>query len=82
MNIPQTGWVCPTCGRAVSPYVSVCPCYASGAVTLITLTLTDPPPTAPASPSDYYDDRYITTQPPPSDWYYDETPFVYRAKVT
>lgn len=27
INAPKmTGWICPVCGRGVSPYTAVCPC--------------------------------------------------------
>ena len=26
----NTGWICPKCGRGVSPYTNVCPCYHQG----------------------------------------------------
>ena len=27
------GWVCPVCGRGMSPYVNFCPCRGFGQVT-------------------------------------------------
>ena len=26
-NFGQTGWICPKCGRGLSPWTSECPCY-------------------------------------------------------
>lgn len=29
----QTGWICPVCGRGVSPFVDYCPCQADWKIT-------------------------------------------------
>ena len=26
-NFKQYGWICPVCGRVLSPWTHVCPCY-------------------------------------------------------
>ena len=39
-----TGWVCPLCGRALSPWTSMCPCYLENAQITCTTDGTSPVP--------------------------------------
>ena len=35
----RTGWICPVCGRGLSPFTAFCPCHdCSGAITYGTAT--------------------------------------------
>lgn len=37
INAPKmVGWICPICGRGVSPYTTVCPCKEYGKVWVVT----------------------------------------------
>lgn len=56
----RTGWVCPKCGRVLSPDTGVCPCSESGRTT-ITTTGTTPyweslPKTYSSNLEDYLDE--------------------------
>lgn len=44
-GVALTGWICPVCGRGLSPWTSVCPCYRhNDQVTCTTkIKIGDPP---------------------------------------
>ena len=44
----QKGWICPICGRGVSPWADTCPCQKDAGVTNVTTT------TEPVDLSKYY----------------------------
>ena len=37
-NGSSLGWICPKCGRGVSPYTSVCPCVGDKSIVYSNLT--------------------------------------------
>ena len=57
----RTGWVCPKCGRVLSPDTTACPCSEPGKTTVTTTTGTTPyweslPKTYSSNLNDYLDE--------------------------